>query len=103
MSDKLKPCPFCGGMNLYYAAGRFYAVECSDCGAKVVGAFRTEEEAAEAWNRRVQPEFEYFELRAIHTVFTSPSPSRRYTDGYNTIVDKCEQALEGVRYDAGNI
>lgn len=57
MNFELKPCPFCGGMNLYYAAGRYSAVECSDCGAKVVGAFRTEEEAAEAWNRRVQLTF----------------------------------------------
>lgn len=49
---KLKPCPFCGGTNLYYAAGRFYAVECGDCGGKVVGAFITEKDAAEAWNTR---------------------------------------------------
>lgn len=51
---KLKPCPFCGGTNLYYAEGRFYAVECGDCGGKVVGAFRTEEDAAEAWNTRAK-------------------------------------------------
>ena len=51
---KLKPCPFCGGMNLYYAEGRFYAVECADCGGKVVGAYRTKEEAAEAWNTRAK-------------------------------------------------
>lgn len=47
---KLKPCPFCGGMNLYYGKERFYSVGCIDCGGKVVGAYRTEEEAAEAWN-----------------------------------------------------
>lgn len=51
---KLKPCPFCGGTNLYYAAGRFYAVECADCGGKVVGTFKTTEEAADAWNTRSQ-------------------------------------------------
>lgn len=49
---KLKPCPFCGGMNLYYAEERFYAVGCLDCGGKAVGAYRTEEEAAAAWNTR---------------------------------------------------
>lgn len=51
---ELKPCPFCGGTNLYYAAGRFYAVECADCGGKVVGTFKTTEEAADAWNTRSQ-------------------------------------------------
>lgn len=51
---ELKPCPFCGGTNLYYAAERFYAVECADCGGKVVGTFKTTEEAADAWNTRSQ-------------------------------------------------
>lgn len=51
---ELKACPFCGGTNLYYAAGRFYAVECADCGGKVVGTFKTTEEAAEAWNTRAK-------------------------------------------------
>lgn len=51
---ELKPCPFCGGTNLYYAAGRFCAVECADCGGKVVGTFKTTEEAADAWNTRSQ-------------------------------------------------
>ena len=94
MGDKLKPCPFCGGMNLYYVAGRFYGVECSDCGAKVVGAFRTEEEVAEAWNRCVQPSFTFRELYAIYEVFTAPNPSRFLTDGYHSIVEKCELALK---------
>lgn len=95
MDNKLKPCPFCGGMNLYYAEGRFYAVECVDCGGKVVGAYRTEEEAVEAWNRRVQPSFTFRELYAIYEVFTAPNPSRFLTDGYHSIVEKCELALKG--------
>ena len=93
MSDKLKPCPFCGGMNLYYAAGRFYAVECSDCGAKVVGAFRTEEEAAEAWNRRVQPTFTPDEIDIIARYM------RQDFDGNGAleraILKKCNAALKG--------
>lgn len=51
---KLKPCPFCGGMNLYCAEERFYAVGCLDCGGKIVGAYRTGKEAAEAWNTRAK-------------------------------------------------
>lgn len=95
MNFELKPCPFCGNVHLsvldYESRHR---VECPFCGTRT-GNYNSEADAIDAWNKRVQPEFEYFELRAIHTVFTSPSPSRRYTDGYNTIVDKCEQALEG--------
>lgn len=51
---KLKPCPFCGGNELYYFKRRFYAVECGACGGKVVGAFRTKEDAAQAWNIRAK-------------------------------------------------
>lgn len=95
MSDKLKPCPFCGGMNLYYAAGRFYAVECSDCGAKVVGAFRTEEEAAEAWNRRVQPTFTPDELDAIRRNVRGNCVLlvREFSKIEQSIIDKCNHAL----------
>lgn len=93
MSDKLKPCPFCGGMNLYYVAGRFYGVECSDCGAKLVGAFRTEEEVAEAWNSRVQPTFTLDELDAIARYM------RQDFDGNGalerTILKKCNCILKG--------
>lgn len=93
MSNELKPCPFCGGEARLI--GHYpYSITCCNCRATTV-ICNTPDDAIDAWNGRVQPEFEYFELRAIHTVFTSPSPSRRYTDGYNTIVDKCEQALEG--------
>lgn len=103
MSYNLKPCPFCGGMNLYYAAGRFYAVECSDCGAKVVGAFRTEEEAAEAWNRRIQPTFTPDELDVIRRNVCDWQAERELSKIEQSIIDKCDDALKGVRYDAGNI
>nr|DAF29333.1 MAG TPA: restriction alleviation protein [Caudoviricetes sp.] len=103
MSDKLKPCPFCGGMNLYYAAGRFYAVECSDCGAKVVGAFRTEEEAAEAWNNRVLPPFTPDELDAIRRNVRDWRAERELSKIEQSIIDKCDDTLKGVRYDTGNV
>lgn len=93
MNDKLKPCPFCGGMNLYYTARMFYAVECADCGGKVVGAYRTEEEAVEAWNRRVQPTFTLDEIDVIARYM------RQDFDGKGTleraILKKCNYALKG--------
>ena len=103
MSDELKPCPFCGGMNLYYAAGRFYAVECSDCGAKVVGAFRTEEEAAEAWNRRVQLTLTPDELDAIRRNVRDLRAERELSKIEQSIIDKCAKTLKGARNDTGNI
>ena len=56
MSDeKLEPCPFCGGKAgiSYGRMGdtRMPYVECLECAAGSDFCF-TEEEAAEAWNRR---------------------------------------------------
>ena len=62
MGELLKPCPFCGSVWTQvrwigwdsppsaYETG--YRGECTDCFA-MSRAFRTEAEAAEAWNRRV--------------------------------------------------
>lgn len=96
MNNELKPCPFCGGMNLYYAEGMFYAVECADCGGKVVGAYRTEEEAVKAWNRRVQPTFTPDELDAIRRMFAERYPrAHKLPEIEQAIIDKCKKALEG--------
>lgn len=55
--NELKPCPFCGkpGSLLHYP-GDGYLPECSDpaCCGMVEIWFATEEEAAEAWNRRAE-------------------------------------------------
>ena len=59
MSEKLKPCPFCGGeayteghkVELQEGFG-FWFVSCKNqCGA-LVGYFPTEEMAIKAWNKR---------------------------------------------------
>lgn len=60
MMIKIKPCPFCGGMNVYPAyanqpATHFYC-KCIDCGAKGPKIERNAvadeySEAAEKWNR----------------------------------------------------
>lgn len=57
---KLKPCPFCGSTSVdvkddYHPVPNYYAVcdyNKGGCGASS-GYCRTEEEAIEAWNRRV--------------------------------------------------
>ncbi len=70
MTDKLKPCPFCGSNNIGTAKGyvvfllkkyrgNVRAVGCRDCGC-VAGVFNTlaisieeaEEKAIDSWNRR---------------------------------------------------
>lgn len=67
MKTELKPCPFCGATgddwDVRFSSRDHYAflsqrkyeeicVVCDKCGAKS-DYFLTEEEAAEAWNRRV--------------------------------------------------
>lgn len=55
----LKPCPFCGGeaelkIHLFHKLPSSYGVVCRPCGCETWQFFQTEEEAVEAWNRRVQ-------------------------------------------------
>lgn len=64
MSEKLKPCPFCGGKaeirTMIYAGNALYYVRCPrincfiHCFTKK--KYETEAEAVEAWNRRVNDE-----------------------------------------------
>ena len=57
MKEKLKPCPFCGSDDLeIYIKGtgrRKYAVCCNTCDARGERT-KIKEEAATAWNRRVE-------------------------------------------------
>ena len=87
---ELKPCPFCGGMNLYYAEGRFFGVECADCGGKIVGAFMTVEETAEAWNTRKGETFTKDEANWILNLLVSEYTSDPQCE---SIIAKCEQIL----------
>lgn len=53
----LKPCPFCGGEAMivehtFYELNPTYGIYCKNCEAKTRQFYKTEEDAAEAWNRR---------------------------------------------------
>ena len=58
MGENLKRCPFCGEKDLYVDAGEYrtaYEIKCVKCGGRI-GYFDTYEEAANAWNRRMNNE-----------------------------------------------
>ena len=50
--DELKACPFCGGSARDINQVIGHIILCRFCDART-GFYRTEEEAIEAWNRRV--------------------------------------------------
>lgn len=55
ISRELLPCPHCSGnaeMRLYDCE---YFAQCVECFASTAADFQSEDEAAEAWNRRAQP------------------------------------------------
>lgn len=68
MTEKLKPCPFCGGVpstadwitSRLYTRDNAFCVYCPSCqllfgfDADYGGQFATEQEAIETWNRRAQ-------------------------------------------------
>lgn len=54
MGDKLKPCPFCGGVAFIFEMAGFggeYSVQCGPCGA-AIGGFENKLDAIEAWESR---------------------------------------------------
>lgn len=63
MSEKLKPCPFCGAKEddedeplvCFWISGiDDYQICCDKCGANTGWFGRNMEEAVEAWNRRAE-------------------------------------------------
>ena len=59
MENKLKPCPFCGGVatQIYSINADTYVYGCYTSGCmgnahNHIKRFKTDKEAAEAWNRR---------------------------------------------------
>lgn len=52
---KLKPCPFCGGEAAIYKNEimKTFCVYCTSCYGKTAALFDKENDAVEAWNRRI--------------------------------------------------
>lgn len=50
MSERLKPCPFCGD-EAEIMGITFVYVKCLNCGVETIG-YKEEEDAAFAWNQR---------------------------------------------------
>ena len=52
MSERLKPCPFCGGeASVVQYVGDLYAVVCNYCFVRT-SKYSEKEKAVSAWNRR---------------------------------------------------
>lgn len=92
MSNKLKPCPFCGGEAIIDGCDdTLWIAICKKCNASI-GYKETKQEAIEEWNRRVQPTFTPDELDAIKRMFVEHF-SRKPNEG--AIIEKCANALKG--------
>lgn len=63
--EELKTCPFCGSEAGFFAFEIFvtYSVRCKSCGCGTEDGYRTEKEAAEAWNRRIGSNDEMLYMR----------------------------------------
>lgn len=85
----LRPCPFCGGDEIYVfpvAASRGRAAMCQKCLAE--GPYeRTKEKAAEAWNRRAEPENRVLTLEEAKTYCEGGSDARPlwYEEKYHNV------------------
>ena len=92
MSDKLKPCPFCGAHAKIKTLFDDFYIEIFE-GRATRAIYATKQEAIDAWNRRVQPMFTPDELDVIARYM------RQDFDGNGAleraILKKCNAALKG--------
>ena len=53
MSEKLKPCPFCGSTDVHLRGRIAFCITCDNCGGKG-GGYPTIAGALKYWNRRAE-------------------------------------------------
>lgn len=96
MSDKLKPCPFCGGRAVLSGCEDWqWTVNCIECDS-MIGDYETEREAIENWNLRIEPKFTPDELDAIRRMFRDRYPrALKLSEIEQAIIGKCDAALKG--------
>lgn len=96
MSDKLKPCPFCGGEAKFFEDKDYqiYSVTCTECDAGT-NAYGIEQDAIIAWNRRIESTFTPDELDAIRRNVCDWRAERELSKIEQSIIDKCAKALKG--------
>lgn len=95
MSDKLKPCPFCGGEAVFVKiVGLGVKVVCKNCWNESKFYYDAID-AIDAWNRRAKPTFTPDEIDAIRRNVCDWRAERELSKIEQSIIDKCAKALKG--------
>lgn len=91
MSDKLKPCPFCGGEAIIDGCDdTLWSVICEKCNASI-NYNETKQDAIIAWNRRIEPTFTPDERDAIKEMFEEHFEGKPHEEA---IIKKCYAAMK---------
>lgn len=95
MSDKLKPCPFCGGHSIIDGCDdTLWSAICEKCNASI-DYNETKQDAIIAWNSRIRLRFTPDELDAIRRNVCDWRAERELSKIEQSIIDKCDAALKG--------
>lgn len=83
--SELKPCPFCGGKAcmITHRFNRWpntYSVKCLDCYVQTPLSYATEQEALNAWNRRVDTPHKCGDCEDFHVCEEYVDPSETFPE-----------------------